>query len=140
MLEAPGIEDSQEWGDLRDWQNLASGHIAFAEGRYQEALDYLAEDFYLYLTVRYAQQLLLNTRARAHLALNQVDQAIAALEFARPHKMGVIQQGGTVWFWQRNLYDLAELYDTIGEIRKANEVRAELTAMLALADADHPFL
>jgi hypothetical protein len=139
MLKAPGIEDSQEWGDLRDWQNLANGHIAFAEGRYQEALDYLAEDFYLYLSVRYAQQLLLNTRARAHLAQKQVDLGIAALESAWPHKVGVIQDRGAVWFWQRNLHDLAVLYDDIGQSHKANEVRAELAAMLALADAEHPF-
>jgi tetratricopeptide (TPR) repeat protein len=140
MLKTPGINDSDERRILRDWQNMAFGQIAFEEGRYQEALDYLAEDFYLHISARYAQQLLINTRARAHLALGQVDQAVADLESSRKQKMGVIQARGSVWFWQRNLYDLAELYDAIGETRKAENVRAELAATLILADSDHPFL
>jgi hypothetical protein len=40
----------------------------------------------------------------------------------------------------RNLFELAELYDAIGETRKAENLRAELAALLVLADADHPFL
>jgi tetratricopeptide (TPR) repeat protein len=140
MLETPGIDDSDERRILRDWQNMAHGQIAFAEGRYQEALDYLAEDFYLHISARHAQQLLINTRARAHLALGQLDQAVEDLESSRKQKLGVILARGSVWFWQRNLYDLANLYDSIGETRKAENVRAELAATLRLADSDHPFM
>ena len=100
MLETPGIDDSDERRILRDWQNIAHGQIAFAEGRYQEALDYLAEDFYLHISARHAHQQLINTRAMAHLALGQVDQAVKTLESSRQQKLGVIQARGSVWFWQ----------------------------------------
>lgn len=140
MLETPGIDDSDERRILRDWQNMAHGQIAFAEGRHKEALDYLAEDFYLHISARHAQQLLINTRARAHLALGQLEQAVEDLESSRKQKMGVILARGSVWFWQRNMYDLAELYESIGETHKAESVRAELAATLRLADSDHPFM
>jgi hypothetical protein len=40
----------------------------------------------------------------------------------------------------RNRLDLAKLYRSVGRVEEARAIEAELSKLLALADADHPIL
>jgi tetratricopeptide (TPR) repeat protein len=143
MLAIPGIEDTAtDESQTIDWIKLVEGHVAVAEGRYQEAIEILEMDFYLHFhgATRHAQQLQLNSLARALMATGQTQRAIEVLQRARAQKPTVIEVPGAAWFWLKNLRDLAAIHETVGNTNAANDTRAELSAMLAVADDNHPFL
>ena len=66
-------------------------------------------------------------------------RAIQVLERASEKRASTAFQG-TGAFWLRNQLHLARLYREVGRAKDARRIEAELSKLLALADADHPIL
>ncbi len=65
--------------------------------------------------------------------------AIEVLE-RHPERRDAVISGNTGAYWLRNRLELAKLYRGVGRVEDAQAVEAELSKLLALADADHPIL
>ena len=68
-----------------------------------------------------------------------VPRAIQVLE-RNSDRRDSVTRGTTGAFWLRNRLQLAKLYRRAGRTEDAHAVEAELSNLLALADADHPIL
>jgi len=122
-----------------EWLSVVNGQIALAEGRFQDTVNWLSDDYILSISDKDAHQFALHTLAQAHVELGQMDRAISVLQRARALGPMTITVSGATWFWQRNMNYLRELLEAAGEQRKAREVSEELDEKLMLADAGHPF-
>jgi tetratricopeptide (TPR) repeat protein len=124
-----------------DWRNLAEGHVALAEGRYQDAANMLSNHMMmLCVTAKYAYLFAMNSLAHAHEALGNTKDAIETLEMAGRQKPLTIFEPGATWMWLRNQMYLHEIYLHEGRVDSAQRVEAEIRDALQLADRDHPFL
>ena len=125
----------------RDWRNLATGWLALAEGRYQEALERIGDSLYfLHFSAHHAHQLAMHGMARAYLGMGQAEAAMETLESTRVQGPLTIFEPGATWFWLHNQVLLHDLYAESGQNAEANAIAAELRELLQLADPDHPFL
>jgi tetratricopeptide (TPR) repeat protein len=125
----------------RDWRNFAVGHLAFAEKRYEEAIELLSTDReLLFFSALHAHQLAMHTLARAQLAMGQTEEAISILDFGRPHKPLTIATPGATFLWLRNQVLLFEIYRNEGKYAEAESVAKKLREMLRDSDPGHPFL
>ncbi len=125
----------------RNWLNLAMGHVAIAKGRWSDAARLLGDDIYLFSISNLPEYLFAtHTLARAQWEMGDTEAALQALELAARQKPMTIYDLGGTWMWLRNQVLLHEMYRQQGMEPEANRVAAELRAVLALADADHPFL
>ena len=122
-----------------EWLSVVNGQIALAEGRFQDTVNLLSDDYILSISDKDAHQFAMHTLAQAHVELGQMDQAISVLQRARALGPMTVIVNGATWFWQRNMNYLRELLEAAGEQRKAREVSEELDEKLMLADAGHPF-
>ena len=66
-----------------EWLKVVNGQIALAEGRYEEVVDELSDDYILSIIRKDAHQFAMHTLAQAHVELGQTDQAIDVLQRAR---------------------------------------------------------
>ncbi len=123
-------------------REAASGELSMARGRTSEALDQLrmsqertraVGDF----------ELLLGTETLASALARQGDLegAIRVLELGSKQKRQVAfhwMNNGA--YWMRNQLLLARLYRKAGRAADAQKTEADLSNLLAVADADHPIL
>lgn len=122
------------------YEALVEGQILLAEGRPQEAITTL-ETLLQHLPLgRVGDRWSLATRtlADAYAATGDLPKAIALLE-AAPLRIDLVMQASNYnMHWLQIRDTLAQLYGKAGRHADAATVDAQLSRLLAVADADHP--
>ncbi len=85
-------------------------------------------------------QLSFESLATALRKKGDLPRAIQVLERASERKYEAVIDGATGAYWMRNRFELARLYRTVGRVEEARAIEADLTRLLALAEANHPIL
>jgi serine/threonine-protein kinase len=113
---------------------LAHGHLADAIRELEEAAD--DSSYGPYIPSVYLRR---ESLAAALVRKGDVPRAIQVLE-RKSDRRDSVTRGTTAAFWLRNRLQLAKLYRRVDRVEDAEAVEAELSTLLALADADHPIL
>jgi serine/threonine-protein kinase len=115
---------------------FVEGQVALAEGRVDEAVDLIARHV---PPAPRGTHFNAEVLARALVARGEHARAIALLEsFSYPRHQLVANPGPLPSDWLLMRDALARLYRDVGRIQEANELEAELRALVAVADDDHP--
>jgi tetratricopeptide (TPR) repeat protein len=120
----------------------ARGELAMARGRTAEAIALLRESERKTRFLGNATFLLgMETLASALARRGDLGGAIAVLERGSKQRRQVAFHWVSNGFlWERNQLLLARLYRKASRVAEAQRIEAELSRLLALADADHPLL
>jgi DNA-binding winged helix-turn-helix (wHTH) protein/tetratricopeptide (TPR) repeat protein len=115
---------------------ISEGEVALTAGRTRQAIGVLEPALGPFAD-RHTPEYFLGSQAlaRAYLAQQQADKAVAVLEEASKHRTCSFYSSG--FFWMQIRHDLMRLYRQLGRHAEAEEIAQDLRNLLRLADANH---